>query len=110
MENVLHRKDIELVKNWSRCQKLVNKPLFHSFTKFREKLVAVHMKKTLVRMNKPICVCQTILDWSKTLMYDFHYNVRKKNCGDDAQLLFTNTDCFCYEIKTDDIYKDMKKK
>ena len=44
MENVLNRKDIELVKSWDRCRKLVNKPLFYSYTKFNENLVAVQMK------------------------------------------------------------------
>ena len=67
------------------------------------------MKKTTVQINKPILVGQTLLDLSKTLTYDFHYNTMKKKCGDDAQLLFTDTDSFCYEIKTDDIYNYMKK-
>ena len=60
-------------------------------------------------MNKPILVGQTLLDSSKTLMYDFHYNIMKKKYGDDAQLLFTDTDSYQYEIKIDDIYNYMKK-
>ena len=109
MVNLLNRKDIELVKSWDRCQKLVNKPLFNSFTKFNKNLVAIKMKKTTVKMNKPILVGQTLSDLSKTLMYDFHYNTMKKKYGDDAQLLFTDIDSFCHEIKTYDIYNDMKK-
>ena len=40
-------------------------------------------------------------------MYDFHYHYMKKKYGLKAQLLFTDTDSLCYEVKTDDIYRDM---
>lgn len=49
----------------------------------------------------------SILDISKTLMYDFHYNTIKPMYGDRAKLLFTNTNSLCYEIKTDDFHKDI---
>ena len=41
-------------------------------------------------------------------MYDFYYNVLKKNYGDKIKLLFTDTDSLCYHVKTENYYEDLK--
>src|SRR5215510_2468329 len=74
---------------------------------FSEDLVAVHYVKGKLLLDKPIYVGFSILDISKTIMYDFHYNYIKPKYGDNAKLLFADTDSFCYEILTDDIYKNL---
>ena len=91
------------------ANKLSSKPNFERLTIFDENLVAVHMKKTDVYFNKPIYVGQAILDLSKTLMFDFHYNYIKNKYGDKAELLFTDTDSLMYLIQTDDFYRDINK-
>jgi len=65
------------------------------------------MKKTELVFNKPVHLGMSILDLSKTLMYDFHYNYFKKKYGSKAKLLFTDTDSCCYEIETEDFFKDI---
>ena len=65
------------------------------------------MKKTSLTFNKPVYLGMCILDSSKTIMYEFHYNYIKPKYGDKAILLFTDTDSLMYEIQTEDFYKDI---
>ena len=49
----------------------------------------------------------SILDLSKTLMYEFHYNYIKKKYGPKATLLMTDTDSLMYEIHTENFFEDI---
>ena len=62
------------------------------------------MVKRILTLNKPIYVEFTVVELSKWLMYDFHYNFIKKNF--DSKLLFTDTDSLTYETKSEDIYEE----
>jgi len=66
------------------------------------------MKKTELVFNKPVYLGMSILDLSKTLMYDFHYNYIKKKYGPKAKLLMTDTDSLMYEIETGDFFEDIR--
>ena len=109
IENIRKRQNDVIVDNKQLANKLSSKPNFERTTIFDENLIACHMKKTEVYFNKPIFVGQAILDISKTLMFDFHYNYIRKKYGDKAELLFTDTDSMMYLIQTDDFYKDINK-
>ena len=73
---------------------------------FNEDLVAVHYVQEKLLLNKPIYVGFSILDISKTYMYNFHYQYIKPKYDQNARLLFSDTDSLCYEIKTNDVYQD----
>ena len=107
MENIRNRVDIKLVNNKKQAEKLSAKPNFKHCNIFSEDLVAIHMKKTKLDFDKPVYLGMCILDLSKTLMYDFHYNYIKQKFGDKAKLLLTDTDSLMYEIQTEDFYKDI---
>ncbi len=77
MENVRNRVNVKLVTNKNALNKLAKKPSYKGKTIFHENLVAVHMEKITVKLNKPIQIEMSILDLSKTLMYRFHYDYVK---------------------------------
>ena len=106
MENLRKRVDVRLVTDEKKLLKLASKPTYVSSKIFNENLVAVHKIKETLTLNKPAYVGMCILDLSKTLMYDFHYNYIKKKYGDKARLLFTDTDSLTFEIEAEDVYKD----
>ena len=109
MENIRNRVNVKLVNTQEKFKKLSAKPNYKSCKIFNENLISVHMKKTSLIMNKPVYLGMCILDLSKTIMYDFHYNYIKPKYGAKAKLLFTDTDSFMYEIETEDFYKDISK-
>ena len=107
MENIRNRVDIRLSNDRRKAEKLTAKPNFKHLTIFDENLVAVYIKRTKLKFNKPIYCVMSIFDLSKTLMYDFHYNYIKPKFGEKVKLHFPDTDSLCYEIETEDFYKDI---
>jgi len=109
MNNSVFGKTMENIeKHEKKLLKLAAKPNYERCTIFDDNLCAVHMKKNELYYNKPIYLGMSILDLSKTCMYDFHYNYIKNKYGEQANLLFTDTDSLAYEIKTEDFYQDIK--
>ena len=105
MENLPKRCNIKLVPDPREMERLAAKPTYVWHKIFHENLVAVYSKLMKLKLDKPSYVGMTILDLSKTFMYDFHYNYIHKKYP-DAQLLFTDTDSLTYHMKTEDIYRD----
>ena len=106
MENLGKRVDVRLITDEKKLLKLTSKPTYLSSKIFNENLVAVHKIKETLTLNRAVYVSMRILDLSKTLMYEFHYNYIKQKYNDKAKLLFTDTDPLTYEIETDNVYKD----
>ena len=106
MENLRKRVNVRLVTDEKKLDKLTAKPTYISSKIFNENLMAVHKVKETFSLNRPVYVGMCILDLSKTLMYDFHYNYIKKRYGNRAKLLFTDTDSLTHEIEAEDVYQD----
>ena len=106
-ENVRKHKDIKLVTTNDRRKRLVSQPNYHTSKHFSEDLMAIEMRKTSVLMNKPIYIGQTVLDFSKILMYDFWYGYLKPMYKNNIKLCYMDTDSFIFHVKTDDFYKDI---
>ena len=107
MENVRNHRDIKLVTTDKRRNQLVSEPNYHTTKWFSENLLAIEMKNTKVKMNKPVYLGLSILETSKTLIYEFWYDYIKPKYGDNVKLCHMDTDSFIMHIKTDDFYKDI---
>ena len=108
MENIRKHRNIKLVTNREAYMKAVMKPNFKSGVQFGPNLMGCEMGKIKVVMNKPVYLGQAILDLSKIVMYEFHYDYMKRKYNDDKlTLCYMDTDSLIYSIETDDFYKDI---
>jgi len=109
MENIRNRINFEIVTNQTRMEKVARDPrLKLPVTQFGEECCGVQFQKEKIKLCKPIYSGLSILNLAKIGMYDFHYNQMIGKYGEDkVKLLFTDTDSFCYEVETEDIYADM---
>ena len=105
MENVRKRIKLEFLTEEKQILKRIAKPSFLHMQKINDDLVAVQCKIQTAVLDKPIYTGFNVLDLSKVLMYDWHYNYMMQKYS-NLKLLFTDTDSLCYEIE--DIYQDMK--
>ena len=107
MENMRKRVSVRLINNAKDFLKYTNRPIYITHKIFGKNYAAIHEIKPVLILNKPIYVGFTVLELSKWLMYDFHYNFIKKNFN--AELLFTDTDSLTYEIKSENVYEEFFK-
>ena len=107
MENIRKHRNIKLVTTDKKGSKLVSEPNYHTINLISEDLSTIEMKKTKVKMNKPIYLGLSILEISKTLMYEFRYDYMKSKYANNVKLCYTDTDSFIINIKTNDFYEDV---
>ena len=106
-ENIRKYSNIKLVTNREAYLKAVMKPNFKSGVLFGENLMGCEMGKIKVVMNKPVYLGQVILDLSKTVMYEFHYDYMVPKYGKKLDLCYMDTDSLIYNIEMEDFYKDI---
>ena len=102
MENIRKNRDIKLVTTDKKRSKLVSEPNYHTINLISEDLSIIEMKKTKVKMNKPIYLGLSILEISKILLYEFWYDYMKPKYNDNVRLCYMDTDSFVMHIKAND--------
>jgi hypothetical protein len=105
MENVRLRRNIQLISDPNKCMKLASKPQFESFKIINEETVLFDRVRKTVTLNKPMYAGFCILEISKAIMFNFHYNVMQKRFpAGSLKVLFTDTDSLCYSSRCQDAY------
>ena len=107
MENIRKHRNIKLVTTEEKYLHMVMKPNFKSGVLFGEYLMGCEMGKIRVVMNKPVYLGQVILDLSKIVMYEFHYDYMIPKYSDRLKLCYMDTDSLVYHIRTEDFYADI---
>ena len=107
IENIRKHRNIKLVTTDKKRSKLVSEPNYHTINLISEDLSIIEMKKTKVKMNKPIYLGLLILEISKILMYEFWYDYMKPKYDNDVKLCYMDMDSFIINIKTNDFYEDI---
>ena len=107
MENIRKHRDIKLVTTDKRRSKLVSEPNYHTINYISEDLLIIEMNKTKVKMNEPIYLGLSILESSKSLMYEFWYDYMKPKYGGNVKLCYMDTDSLVMNIKTEDFCEDI---
>ena len=102
MENMRNHRDIKLVTTDKTRSIIASEPNYHLTKYISKDLLVMEMRKTEVKINKPIYLGQAVLDISKSLMYEFWYDYIKPKYGDKERLCYMDTDSFVMHVKTDD--------
>ena len=113
-ENLRKHRNIKLVTKERRRNYLVSEPNYHTTKFFTENLLAIgkfiyliEMRKTQILINKSVYLGLSILDLSKTVMYEFWSDYVMPKYGGNAKLCYMDTNSFIVHVKTDDIYKNI---
>ena len=97
MANLRNRIDVKLVSNKKIYLKWICKPSYMSHKIFDNDLVAIRKKKVTLTLNKPAYIAMSILELSKILMYEIHYDYIKNKYSNNSRLLFTDANSFMYD-------------
>ena len=107
MKNVGKYRGIKLITTDKRKYQLVSQTKYNKTKWFSKHLLAIEMKKTEVKMNKPIYLGLSVLDISKLALYEYWYDYVKPKYGDKAKMHYMDTDSFIVHAKSEHIYADL---
>ena len=107
MKNIRKHRGIKPVTTDKKRSKLASKLNYHATKWFSEIYLAIEMKKIKVKMNNPIYLVFSILEISKTLMYEFLYDYMKPKYTEKVKLCYADTAICISHIETEDFYKDI---
>ena len=108
IENIRKHRNIGLVTTEEKYLHTIMHLNFKSGVLFGVNLMGCEMGKIKVVMNKPVYLGQAILDLSKIVMYEFHYDYMvPKYDLEELKLCYMDTDSLVYDIKTEDFYADI---
>ena len=99
---------VKLTRTEEETLKWTDKPEYQSSKIISEALVTVCLQQSEILWDKPTIVGACILDLAKKFMFEFHYKVMKKNL--DCNMLYSDTDCFVYEVRSRDFFAETQKK
>ena len=105
IENPMKKFDITIVTTKKQYLKWSFRPPFKRKKRFRNGAIAIRKEKCRINLNKLICSGTCILDLSKVLKYDVHYNYIKNKYGNKAEMLLTDTGSLMYRIETENVYE-----
>ena len=101
-QHVRKRIDVRHVSNEKEYLNRASEPSYTSQKKKKSK------SKVTLKLTKLAYAGMRIIDLSKVLVCEFHYDYIKNKYGHNSRLLFPDTDTLIYEIKTDDFSKDKR--
>ena len=106
-KSVRKHRDIKLVTTNKRRTYLVSGPNYHATNCFSKNLLTIEMLKVKIEMNKLVYLGLSILELSKTVMYEFWYKYVETKYWYNAKLCFMVTEKLIKHIKTEDVYKEI---
>ena len=88
MENLRNRINVRLINDEKDYLKCTLKPGYMSHKVFDNNLVAIRKSKVTLKLNKPAYIGMCILEMSKVLMYEFHYDCIKKRWQEIKTIIY----------------------
>ena len=109
IKNLMDKVELKIVTTRKQQFKWSFTPKFKRENEYPDKAIAIKKEKSRTNVNKPIYIVTFILNFSKFLMHDSHYNYIKNRYGDKVEILLTDTDSLMHKIEVKNVYEHFYK-